>query len=346
MSGTYDRDTLVAAVAQSRNWSDLMRRLGCEPSGGRRRVLRERVAAHGIDTGHFTRRSPWTRYPDDAIAEAAAASTTLREVALRLGATPATGTLAHIRRRIVAAGIDIGHFPGIDRPRPDLPFTPEELRAAASSATSIRATARALGVPDDSRSRATLGRMLREHGVDTAHFRGARLAVPDEALRAAVPTATSYADVMRALNLDVNDTNHRRVRRKVAQLGLDTGHFTRRTWSATDRGRRTSAAERILVVLPPGSARPNRARLHSALQELGVPYRCASCGNAGRWRGSPMTLQIDHIDGDWLDNRAGNLRYLCPNCHALTATWCRRKAGATPGAPRPPYTERHEAERR
>ncbi|GHA69314.1 hypothetical protein GCM10010330_23130 [Streptomyces tendae] len=38
--------------------------------------------------------------PDAAIAEAAASSSSLREVALKLGATPATGTLSHIRRRI------------------------------------------------------------------------------------------------------------------------------------------------------------------------------------------------------------------------------------------------------
>ncbi|MFE9808037.1 HNH endonuclease signature motif containing protein [Streptomyces sp. NPDC005548] len=329
MTGEYDRGALATAVGQSHTWNELMRRLGFAPSGGRRRVLQERVAAQGIDTGHFRRRSPWSRYPDAAIAEAVASSTTLREVVLKLGATPATGTLAHIRRRIEAAGLDLRHFPGIARSRLDLPFTPEELLTAAASSASIRGTAGALGVPDDSRSRAALGRMLREQGVDTSHFRNARLAIPEAALRAAVPAATSYADVMRALGLDVNDTNHRRVRRRVAQLDLDTGHFRRRAWGRPSG--RAPVAPKALVVLPAGSARPNRARLHAALQELGASYACASCGNPGSWMDQPITLQIDHVNGDWLDNRAENLRYLCPNCHALTATWCRRKNGHPPG---------------
>ncbi|MFF9677602.1 HNH endonuclease [Streptomyces eurythermus] len=40
-------------------------------------------------------------------------------------------------------------------------------------------------------------------------------------------------------------------------------------------------------------------------------------------------MQIDHINGDWRDNRRENLRYLCPNCHALTETWCRQKGRVT-----------------
>ncbi|RLV09125.1 hypothetical protein CTZ27_09525 [Streptomyces griseocarneus] len=205
----------------------------------------------------------------------------------------------------------------------DLPFTDDELKAAAASAISVRGVARELGVPDDGRTRTALGRMLRDRAIDTAHFRNNRLVLPDGPLRKAVADATSYADVMRALGLAVNDTNHRRIRRRVAQLGLDTSHFVRRPWGAIRVAEPKRIADDVLRVRPEGSTRENRQRLHRALSEVGVPYRCAFCGNEGEWLGRPVTLQIDHISGDWLDNRRENLRYLCPNCHAITATWCR-----------------------
>ncbi|MDJ0379627.1 HNH endonuclease [Streptomyces sp. G-G2] len=325
MGDPYDRNTLTEAISESRSWADLTRRLGLKASGGQRRALQKKAAAHGIDTSHFAKQSPWRTYPDAAIAAAAASSTTLREVALTLGARPATGTLSHIVRRMAAAGIDISHFPGMDRGHVELPLTPAELAAAAAAADSLRGVARALDMADDGRSRAALGRMLKEHGIATAHFRNSRPTLPEEALRTAVPEAASYADLMRALGLEVNDVNHRRVRRRVAQLGLGVTHFTRRSWAAGPVTAPRAVAPRTLVLLPDGSARTGRSRLHRALQEIGVPHACAHCGNPGAWRGEPITLQIDHISGDWLDNRGENLRYLCPNCHALTAAWCRNR---------------------
>ncbi|MEU6376935.1 HNH endonuclease [Streptomyces sp. NPDC046909] len=322
----YSKERLAPAVAAARNWTDLMRRLGLKTNGGQRRVLQENVARHDLDTSHFVKRSPWRKYPDAAIADAAASSSSLREVALKLGATPATGTLSHIRRRIHAAGIDISHFPGIDRPNLDLPFGTEELNAAAGAATSVRGVARALGAPDDGRSRAALSRMLRDRGIDTTHFSHQRLAIPEARLRQVVADATSFADVMRGLGMDVNDTNHRRVRRAASRLGLDTSHFKRRAWARPERSGPEPVAHRVLIVLPPDAGRTNRSQLHRALCEVGVPYACETCGNEGLWLGQPITLQIDHVNGDWRDNRRENLRYLCPNCHALTETWCRQKA--------------------
>lgn len=334
-ASAYDKERLVTEVAEARNWTDLMLRLNLKPSGGQRRVLQEHVARHELDTSRFVKRSPWRKYPDTAIAEAAASSSSLREVALQLGATPATGTLSHIRRRLDAAGIDISHFPGIDRPEPDLPFTAEQLREAAATARSVRGVARALGVPDDSRSRRTLSRMLANEQIDTSHFPHRRVAIPEDMLRCLIPNSTSYADVMRGLGMEVNDTNHRRVRRAASRLDLDTSHFKRRSWGRPERPEPQATAHRVLVVLPEQAGRTNRTRLHQALTEIGVPYACVECGNTGEWRGRPITLQIDHVNGDWRDNRRENLRYLCPNCHALTDTWCRQKS-------RVPLAERHD----
>ncbi|MFI1506674.1 HNH endonuclease signature motif containing protein [Streptomyces sp. NPDC020597] len=187
--------------------------------------------------------------------------------------------------------------------------------------------ARALGVPDDNRSRTALARMLAAQRIDVAHFSYRRAAIPEDRLRDLVPASTSYADVMRGLGMEVNDTNHRRVRRAASRLDLDTSHFTRRTWGRPERPAPSPIADRVLVALPAQAGRTNRTRLHQALTEVGRSYACAECANPGEWRGRPITLQIDHVNGDWRDNREENLRYLCPNCHALTATWCRRKGG-------------------
>lgn len=48
---------------------------------------------------------------------------------------------------------------------------------------------------------------------------------------------------------------------------------------------------------------------------------CEKCGNGETWNGLPLTLQLDHIDGDSDNNFPSNLRLLCPNCHTQTETF-------------------------
>lgn len=59
------------------------------------------------------------------------------------------------------------------------------------------------------------------------------------------------------------------------------------------------------------------------ISELG--HKCQSCDNS-EWLGKPITLELEHVDGDSLNNTRENLKLLCPNCHSQTETWRRRKA--------------------
>lgn len=50
--------------------------------------------------------------------------------------------------------------------------------------------------------------------------------------------------------------------------------------------------------------------------------RCSRCG----WNEiNPVTKQvpceIEHIDGNYLNNKEENLDFICPNCHSLTTTY-------------------------
>ena len=48
---------------------------------------------------------------------------------------------------------------------------------------------------------------------------------------------------------------------------------------------------------------------------------CLCCG-IKEWLGAPLTLQVDHADGNTQNNQRANLRGLCPNCHSQTPTYC------------------------
>lgn len=46
-------------------------------------------------------------------------------------------------------------------------------------------------------------------------------------------------------------------------------------------------------------------------------YKCNCCG-ISEWMGKPLTLEVNHKDGNAANNQLSNLEFLCCNCHSQT----------------------------
>lgn len=205
-------------------------------------------------------------------------------------------------------------------------YTKERLEEAARGARTLSEALVRLGVdPKSSTRRYVLGRM-KKLGVDTAHFQREGVKWTRDVLQEAVSASTNMCEVLRHLGLEVVGGHHTHISRRIKAYGLDISHFR----MPTRRGKpwRPRTPENLLVEQPSAQARRIPSdRIKWAMTALGVPEQCTLCGTGSVWRGRSLPLEVDHVDGDWRNNRIENLRFLCPNCHSTTDNYRGRGKG-------------------
>ncbi|MFJ8671351.1 HNH endonuclease signature motif containing protein [Streptomyces sp. NPDC093589] len=268
------------------------------------------------------------RYTRELLTRTAAVSTGLVDMLRRLGTPVGSGSCRYLRTRLQHYGISTVHF--ADEPLPPRQrrsYTEAVLAKAAPQCRSIREMLDHLAVPPYDSAYAHLRKKLDQYGIDTTHFttrEGRSVLLGRDELAQAVAVSESVAGVVRCLARTGTRTSHRPVKRSIDAYGLSTAHFT---GPGHRRGRPSptrKAAADILQRLPPGARRTKTALLRRALDDREMPHRCRACGIGETWQGKRLVLEIDHINGDRLDNRITNLRYLCPSCHSQTRTFAGR----------------------
>jgi hypothetical protein len=233
-------------------------------------------------------------WTDEELRAAVASSTRLIDVLRRLGLSIGGGTLDAVRNRMIELGIDCSHM---ERPprSPKWDRSPDEVRTSASQAE--------------------------------------RRSWTDDDLRRAVSKSRSIRGVLVHLGLKVGGGQYVAIKRHIARLGLDAAHFTGQGWTKGMSSPVPRSARPLEEILVRDSDYASTALLRQRLIREGLKEaRCEVCG-LEEWMGEPIPLQLDHINGDRTDHRLENLRILCPNCHAMTDTYCGKNIGRASSSP-------------
>lgn len=142
-----------------------------------------------------------------------------------------------------------------------------------------------------------------------------------ETLGPIVAKSVSFMSLLRELGLQPAGGNNVFIRKKVKELGIDTSHFlgARVNSGPLHKGGPARLGwESILILDRWDGRREEPFRLHRAMIDYGFKEECSECGQPPEWKGKPLRLQVDHRDGNGLNNVPENIRFLCPNCHTQT----------------------------
>ena len=136
-----------------------------------------------------------------------------------------------------------------------------------------------------------------------------------EELEQIVKESHTYREVIIKLGYSsVTGGNNETLKERLKLYQISTSHFNSHYY----KRQRKLNIEKIFS----NNSTVSQQVLRSAIQHYNIfPYQCRCCGNTGVWQDKPLTLTLDHINGNNHDNRIENLRWLCPNCDRQQPTF-------------------------
>lgn len=132
-----------------------------------------------------------------------------------------------------------------------------------------------------------------------------------EMLEPIVKKSISLRECLSHMGLIEAGGNYENLKRKIDKFELDVSHFLGQ-----------AARKGVEIKTFDGLIKPESIK-RRLLKERG--HKCEDCKRT-EWGDVPIPLELEHIDGHSRNNVRENLKLLCPNCHALTPTYRRKKS--------------------
>lgn len=145
--------------------------------------------------------------------------------------------------------------------------------------------------------------------------------IPANELSKIVKESISFVEILRKCHIDYVGSSIKTLKKKLDYENIDYSEVQNNKLKYNYDKKRKIELKDVLVKNSTYSRNHLKRRL---LEEEMLENKCQECGLLNSWNGSPITLQLDHINGVRNDNRLENLRLLCPNCHSQTSTFAGR----------------------
>ncbi len=143
--------------------------------------------------------------------------------------------------------------------------------------------------------------------------------ISEEQLNKAVKDSYNLTSAMKAIGyVQPRANNYKAFKRKCSDFNIDISHLEQNESNPLSSQRYTDEE----IFIENSLISQSTLRAHFLKGEY-QKYKCAICG-ISEWNHKPLTLRLDHINGNRTDDRLENLRWVCPNCDSQLDTYCNK----------------------
>lgn len=134
-----------------------------------------------------------------------------------------------------------------------------------------------------------------------------------------IKQSQSRSDFFRRVGTPARGGKFKTLNDRIKKLNLDISHF--KSASEITYENTKLSKEQVLEKCATNSKISSSSLKRLLLREGILKNICSECGQGPTWNNKPLILQLDHIDGNSMNNELINLRILCPHCHSQTDTF-------------------------